>query len=541
MYKYIKLQPMKTSILFLLSVLLTITASAQNPSLFNASLESVTVYRTSAELNHKINVNLPAGSSEIILGNIANTIDQNSIQLAAPANVTILSTTFVKDYLKNERKSPAYIKVEDTLSLAKRELNAIQNKKSVDENLLVLLDKNQTVGGVNSGLSVAELIKMADYYKTKQLELRNSIYAYQVLESKQQLKINRLQQQLTEISADRSGTTGQLLLQIMTKEATNAIFNLSYLSPGASWVPFYDLRAENLSAPLKIVYKANVVQYTGIDWKKVKLSLSTGSPSQSGTAPILSTWFLRFGDVYQDFNQATQNRIQSMESRAPMKKEIMDVAHVPDRNLATQNNNALNTSFDLDVPYDILSNSKAHSVTLNTYNQPVNYKYYSVPRLESDAFLLAELTDYEKLNLLPGDANIIFENTYVGKSIINPNATTDTLNLSMGRDKKIVIKRERVAEQSGTKLLGSSKRQTFTYEIRLRNGKSEAVNLLLKDQFPISTDKTIEVELLSADGASVNTETGVLTWKLILKPGVTQKVRISYAVKYPKDQSIANL
>ncbi|RZL44729.1 MAG: mucoidy inhibitor MuiA family protein [Pedobacter sp.] len=531
---------MKASSLFLLLVLFAVTASAQNPTLFNASLETVTVYRTSAELNHKINVNLPAGSSEIILGNIANTIDQNSIQLAAPANVTILSTTFVKDYLKSENKSPAYIKIEDSLNLAKRDLNAIHNKKSVDENLLVLLDKNQTVGGVNSGLSVAELIKMADYYKTKQLELRNSIYAYQVLETKQQTKINKLQQQLNELSADKSGTRGQLLLQVMTKEPMSAVFNLSYLSPSASWVPFYDLRAENLSAPLKIVYKANVVQYTGIDWKKVKLSLSTGSPSQNGTAPLLSTWFLRFGEVYNLGNQAMQNRIQSLESRAPMGKAA-DVAYVPDRNLATQNNNALNTSFDLDKPYDILSNSKAHSVTLNTYNQPVNYKYYSVPRLENDAFLLAELTDYEKLNLLPGDANIIFENTYVGKSVINPNATTDTLNLSMGRDKKIVIKREKVAEQSGTKLLGSSKKQTFTYEIRLRNGKSEAVNLLLKDQYPISTDKSIEVELITADGAAVNAETGVLTWKLTLKPGVTQKIRISYAVKYPKDQSIANL
>lgn len=533
---------MKTSVLLLLFILFVASANAQSPSLFNANLESVTVYRASAELNHTIKVNLPAGSSEIILGNIANSLDQNSIQLSTPANVTILSTTFVKDYLKTENKSAAYIKVEDSLSLAKKELNAIQNKKSVDENLLVLLDKNQTVSGVNSGLSVSELIKMADYYKGKQVELRNSIYAYQVLEAKQQSKINKLQQQLNELSADKSGTRGQLLVQIVTKEATAAVFNLSYLSASASWVPFYDLRAENISTPLKIVYKANVVQYTGIDWKKVKLSLSTGTPTQSGTAPILSTWFLRFGDSNTyNYQQAVQNTVQTMESRAKMKTEAMNIAYVPDRNLATQNNNALNTSFDLAIPYDVLSNSKSHSVTLNTYNQSVNYKYYSVPRLENDAFLLAEITDYEKLNLLAGDANIIFENTYVGKSVINPNATTDTLNLSMGRDKKIVVKREKVAEQSGTKLLGSSKKQTFTYEIRLRNGKNEAINLLLKDQYPISTDKAIEVELISADGAMINKETGVLTWKLTLKPGVTEKVRISYSVKYPKDQSIGNL
>jgi hypothetical protein len=111
----------------------------------------------------------------------------------------------------------------------------------------------------------------------------------------------------------------------------------------------------------------------------------------------------------------------------------------------------------------------------------------------------------------------------------------------MGRDKKITIKREKVAEQTGVKFIGSSKKQTFTYEVRLRNGKKEAVNLLLKDQYPVSTDKDMEVELLAAEGAAVNKETGVLTWKLNLKAGATETIRISYSVKYPKDKNILNL
>ena len=154
---------------------------------------------------------------------------------------------------------------------------------------------------------------------------------------------------------------------------------------------------------------------------------------------------------------------------------------------------------------------------------------------------MAEITNYDKLNLLPGEANVIFENSYVGKSFINPNATSDTLNLSLGRDKKITIKREKVAEQTGVRFIGNSKKQNFTYEIRLRNGKKEAVDLLLKDQYPVSTDKDMEIELLTAEGAAVNKETGVLTWKLNLKPGATETIRISYSVKYPKDKNILNL
>ena len=142
---------------------------------------------------------------------------------------------------------------------------------------------------------------------------------------------------------------------------------------------------------------------------------------------------------------------------------------------------------------------------------------------------------------MPGEANIIFEGMYVGKTFINPNQTSDTLNLSMGRDKKINIKREKIADKSGTKFLSSYKEQTFTYDLTLRNNKKEAVNMLLKDQYPISTDKEITVTLLDDGSAKVNTETGILTWQLKLAPNETKKIRISYKVKYPKDKIIENL
>jgi uncharacterized protein (TIGR02231 family) len=130
---------------------------------------------------------------------------------------------------------------------------------------------------------------------------------------------------------------------------------------------------------------------------------------------------------------------------------------------------------------------------------------------------------------------------YIGKTYIDPNQTSDTLNLSMGRDKKVSIKREKIVEKSGTKFLSSYKEQTFTYETTIRNNKKEAVQLALKDQYPVSTDKEIEIELQQSDKAKANAETGVLTWELKLAPGETKKVRISYRVKYPKDKVIDNL
>jgi uncharacterized protein (TIGR02231 family) len=203
--------------------------------------------------------------------------------------------------------------------------------------------------------------------------------------------------------------------------------------------------------------------------------------------------------------------------------------------------NQLNISFDIDIPYDILSNGKEHSVALKEIKLPASYKYFAAPRVEKEAFLLAEINDYSKYNLLQGEANIIFEGMYVGKTMINPNQTSDTLSLSMGRDKGISIKRDKVVDKSGTKFLSSKKEQTFTYDITIRNNKKEAVDMKLQDQIPLSPDKEIEIELLENSNGKLVAETGILTWDLNLKPSETKKIRISYKVRYPKDKTFSNL
>lgn len=144
----------------------------------------------------------------------------------------------------------------------------------------------------------------------------------------------------------------------------------------------------------------------------------------------------------------------------------------------------------------------------------------------------------ETLNLLPGEANIIFEGTFVSKTTISPNSTLDTLRLTPGHDKRVVVKREKLEDFSSVKFLGSNKKQTFTYEITVKNNKKEKIQMEISDQYPISTHKDIEVELLQYDGATVDKETGMLTWKMELAPNASKKFRLSYSVKYPRDKQV---
>jgi len=530
-------------------LLVSVFALAQKPIFTTAKVKSATVYFNAAEISQTTNVNLPLGTSEIVIKNVAVDLNENSVQIGAPASITVLSVQFTNDYVSEyevDLKSPALKKVKDSIVLVQKELLKVGNAKNSETKTLMLLDRNQQVSGVNSGLNVLELMKMVDYYKAKQTEIANTINSLTEKEQKLNETLNRLNHKLeVNTSNEEKTSSGKLIVQVMNNLAGAVPLDITYLSNSASWTPFYDLRTENVTAPINMMYKAQVVQNTGIDWKKVKLTLSSGVPNQNNQAPNVNPWFL----TYQE-NQYPAKPVAARDTElsevvvmgyGSQKKKDLIGAISSVSNFTTVSENQLNISFDIDIPYDILSNGKVHSVSLKEIKLPASYKYYAVPKADNDAFLLAEIADYSKYNLLRGEANIIFEGMYVGKTFIEPSQTSDTLSLSMGRDKKVTIKREKVVDQSGTKFLSSKKEQTFTFDITIRNNKKEAVEMLLKDQYPLSSNKDIEIELLQSDNAKVNLETGILTWQLRLKPNENKKIRISYKVRYPKDQVIENL
>jgi uncharacterized protein (TIGR02231 family) len=137
--------------------------------------------------------------------------------------------------------------------------------------------------------------------------------------------------------------------------------------------------------------------------------------------------------------------------------------------------------------------------------------------------------------------NVFFEGTFVGKSFIDPNAVKDTLAVSLGRDKRIVLKREQVKDFTTRRTVGANVRETQAWEISVRNTRNEPVKIALEDQLPISRNSQIEVTVIDVAGAQYNKETGKLVWDMTLQPNETKKVVIKYEVRYPKDKQISGL
>ena len=548
-------KPNMKNILWLL--LLPVSILAQKPLFTTAKTQGATVYFNGAELQHSTQLNLPVGNSEIVIKNVADYINENTLQIKAPKSVTVMSVQFTKNYISEyeiDESNPAIKKVRDSIEIVKKEIKKVQIQIYTHQQTIGLLDNNQQVGGANSGLNTAELMKMVEYYKAKRIELDNQIEVFKEKETKWNKTLANLNARLQLNTAkEEKMSKGKLVVQVLNEVAGTVTLNFSYITNSAGWKPMYDLRANSIKDPIQLLYKAQVWQSTGIDWKKIKMSLSSGNPNQSNEAPLQQAWFLRYrefreGDkntLYEtplnNFNYYRGNSYTKQEENKYVDSTEVAFGYDSMDDYVQISESQLNVTFDIDIPYDVLSNGKMHSVSLKEIQIPATYKFYSAPRLEKEAYLLAKIDNYGQYNLLPGEANIVFEEMNVGKTFINPEQTGDTLSLSMGRDKKISIKREKVVDKSGTKFLSSYKEQTFTYDITIRNNKKEEINLTLKDQHPLSSDKDITIEVLEDGKASVNPETGFMTWDLKLAPNESKKIRISYKVRYPKDKIIDNL
>ena len=195
-------------------------------------------------------------------------------------------------------------------------------------------------------------------------------------------------------------------------------------------------------------------------------------------------------------------------------------------------------SFTIEKNYTILSDGKSNSVEIKDVLIPADYQYYCAPAFDKDAFLTAKIIDWESLNLLEGEANLFFEGTYLGKSLINPMISTDTMEISLGRDKGIQITRVKLKDFSKKQFLGSNRIEQRTWEISVRNNKKQPINLILQDQYPISNRKEISVERIENEGAILDEIEGFLTWNLNIMPSTEKKVMFKFLVKYPSNLDI---
>ncbi len=194
--------------------------------------------------------------------------------------------------------------------------------------------------------------------------------------------------------------------------------------------------------------------------------------------------------------------------------------------------------FEIKQPLALLSDGKTTTTEIARYQLPATYQYLGIPRADKDAFLVADATDWQQYSLLEGEANVYFENSFIGKTVLDPTVANDTLHFSLGRDNCIRMQRTKVSARSTRRLLASNQEQDMTWRITVKNSRKEAVSLLLQDQIPVSQNSNITVTTEELSGGQLDKSTGIIVWQLQLQPNEQREFIVQYRVKYPKNRQL---
>jgi uncharacterized protein (TIGR02231 family) len=185
-----------------------------------------------------------------------------------------------------------------------------------------------------------------------------------------------------------------------------------------------------------------------------------------------------------------------------------------------------------------MSNRTRKQVFIKNIKIPATFNHYAVPSMEKEAFLTASIEDWGSYDLIPGSATLFYNNTYVGRTDIFSNITDDTLQISLGRDRGVIVDQEKKRDLSTTKKVGGNIKKNFVYEISAKNTNKEEITIVIMDRVPVSRRNDIVVTLGELEGANYNKETGILRWTKTIPAGGKVTIQFDYEVKYPKDKVI---
>jgi hypothetical protein len=633
----------------------------------SSELKKVTVFFLGAQIEHQANTQLKKGKQEVVFTKLTDFLDPNTVQVKANGDLTILSVRSRKNFedirISNDKMDALN---SQRLVLEKKEI-ALRDEYEILELDKELLMRNRDLKGQDKGISMIELKEAYAFMhqKMNEITVRESAI-YDELE-KLTKEMNKLEQEILSQRSKPVINYTEIVVEIDVEKETDASFFFNYISPKASWKPYYDMRSDGIGKPIKLEAKALVSQNTGIEWKNVDMVLSTNDPYENSKEPIIAPWYINYNNYPQQKYQTQRNlptvdysgeKIQgevidantgepmpftkisfpsnpsigvitdvdgkfsvsvprnerqiiasfvgyqssTLSINAPYLKFFLvandvdleevvidkdggrfgqtitreDISRLPVRSADVSVRSTRKRSYkskkqafaaaydevnksedkkanyvqtqvqkkDLRMEYQIQSkmtiptDGMDHRVQIDNFELNAFYEYHTAPKIDPAVFLAAQVTGWEKLNLLSGESNIYFDGTYIGKSYIDVNSTKDTLSFSFGKDSKVIVERTKVKDKSSKKVIGSRQKYEVTWEIRMRNNGGAAIPIVVKDQFPISTNNDIKVKNGEFGTAKWDEKTGILVWNLNLSLGSSQNLQFDYSVDYQKGYTL---
>lgn len=540
---------MKRLLFTLLMIPFIGTAQKMNTVRLESPISKVKLFPSSGEMFHQKDVKLVEGRNQLIFTGISAYADPQSIQFGSNKEYRLISITTELDFKTAEMQNLRIVKLKDSLETLNDLVQLNKDELSASQTQLNFLNANQNIKGSNATVTVAQLKETIEYYKVKTLEVNKNISQLNKEKAELNKQLSQINVRLSELNFNENQRSNQIIILVDVKTPSVSTCKLTYLVGNCGWAAAYDLSAKDLTEKVNLKYKAKLFNNTGNDWDEVDLKLSTADPRLSATQPILGPWYVTVAPVYSRSNYAkgeASNYINaeliSSEKKSISKnlEEISIDGYQIDENVNYKQVEVevFTTEFEIKDKFSCPSDGKPYSVDIKEVDLPASFTYFTVPKYDNGAFIMANILNWQELDLISGPSSIYLDGVFIGNSEIDTRSVSDTISLSFGRDSKVIVLRKLKREMSSRKVIGSSKRETFLYETTVRNNHSYPITITVFDQLPLSKNDQISVSQEVISGGSVNSLTGEVKWEIVLQPGESKAFDFGYSVKYPKDLNV---
>jgi len=567
----------------------------------NSKISKATVFPKGVQLENVAKFELGQGKSVLSFKNLSPYINKESVRVDGDGKFTILNVQLHNDFINELEKTKEITDLDSNIEQYAYKIEDEEIAIKVLNEKLEFLKSNKSVTGKEQAINPEVFKSLNLIYGDNVEKYTTEILKKQRVIKDYTKKVDKLKNQLNSLNSKNVLPSGIITVTVDSKQAQTSTIKLTYLVDNASWYPSYDIRFSSINKPLTISYKANIAQNAGIDWKEVDLKLSTAKTNISAQIPTLSTNYLKFyepsitetlnnrvagvaitnnagflaptelkirgyasmsnnnplyivdGIPQSDISAISPNDIEKIDilkdasataiygSRGANGVVLITTKQDKDKSgtpLTITSKNETSNEYTIDAPQTVNSDNKTNTIKFRETELKAAYEYRAIPKLSKNVFLIGKVSDWYQADLIDGEANVYLENSFVGKSRINTQQFSDTLDISFGIDNNISVNREKIKDYSESPFLGSTKKETFAWKLTIRNNKTYPIKAKLYDQVPISSTKEIQVETVELSGGIQNPNTGKVQWDIDLNPNETKQVILKYTIKYPKSKTV---
>ncbi len=542
---------MKNFALIFLLILPFFTFSQNEKKMeLTSKISSVVVFLNAAEITRSEKIQFSSGRTRLIFRGLSPNLVYKSIRVNAKSGVSILSISSKKDYLSDIAENPRVKQLRDSLEILEDRNIALISEKEAYATEKELLKTNISIGGENKGVVVTELKEAAEFYRTRVLDINKKVAGINKETKSITLKTSRLIQELKELNAELIYIRSEVEVLVSTEKSLSSEINIKYLISDAGWAPHYELRTNEVGQEIELIYRAKVYNNSKINWSNTKIKLSTGDPNLSAVQPRLKPWYVNQGTTTYNSQVSNLNiannsfQWSGTEGNDISQQQAISYNEFQPGSTAVSSEyqevevSELSVEFEIKSLYTIPSDNKPYLVDVAEHKLPATFKHYAVPKMGKDAYLLARISGWSDINLIEGPANIYFSGSYIGQSYIHTRNVRDTLDISLGRDKKVMVTRTKLKKFSSNQFFGSKQEETFAYQMVVKNNHKKAITIDVFDQLPISQHDDIKVKAIETTDAVLIEDTQKLKWTLVLEPNQSKDIRLTYSIKHPKTVKI---